>query len=93
MILSGTHTLTTDLSISNIKNFFMLTNSTSDGTHCIVSCQYQVSFNFENMAELWIKGLMFIGCGNNTFLSVRNFTIKNSTFQGQNSSGTVLDII
>ena len=92
IILSGTHTLNTNLSISNIKNCFMLTNSTSDSTHYIISCQYQVSFNFEKMTELWIKGLMFIGCGSNTFSSIRNFTIENSTFQGQNNSGTILDI-
>ena len=89
MILSGTHTLTTDLSITAIT-FFMLTSSTSDGNH-FIRCQYQASFNFENMTELSIKGLTFIGCGNSTFSSIRNFTIENSTFQGQNASGTVLD--
>ena len=82
--------LTTDLSITAIT-FFMLTSSTSDGNH-FIRCQYQASFKFENMTELSIKGLTFIGCGNNTFSSVRNFTIENSTFQGQNASGTVLDI-
>jgi hypothetical protein len=35
---------------------------------------------------------VFIGCGNNTFSSIRNFTIENSTFRGQNGSGTALDI-
>ena len=90
IILSGTHTLTTDLSITAIT-FFMLTSSTSDGSH-FISCQYQANFNFENITELSIKGLTFIGCGNNTFSSIRNFTIENSTFQGQNASGMVLDI-
>ena len=90
MLLSGTHMLTTDLSITAIT-FFMLTSSTSDGNH-FIRCQYQASYKFENMTELSIKGLTFIGCGNNTFSSIRNFTIENSTFQGQNASGTVLDI-
>ena len=92
MLLSGNHTLNTDLSVSNINNFFMLSNATSDGVHVIISCQYQVSFNFKNMTELSIKGLMFIGCGGNTFSSIKNFTIENSTFRGQNESGTVLDV-
>jgi hypothetical protein len=88
MFSSGTHTLNTDFSISAI-NFFMLTNSISEDNHFIISCQYQVSFNFE---KLLINGLVFIGCGNNTFSSIMNFTIENSTFRGQNGSGTALDI-
>ena len=91
IFLSGNHALNTELSISNINNFFMLTNSTSDGTH-IINCEYQVSFNFTNLVELWIKGLTFIGCGGNAFSSISNFIIDKSTFQGQNNSGTVLDI-
>jgi predicted outer membrane repeat protein len=92
MLLSGIHTLTTDFSISAI-NFFMLTSSTSDVNHFIISCHYRVSFNFENVSELSIKGLVFTGCGNNIFSSIRTFTIENSIFQGRNGSGTVLDII
>ena len=91
IFLSGNHTLNTELSISNFNNFFMLANSTSDGTH-ITNCEYQVSFNFKNLVELWIKRLTFIGCGGNAFSSISNFTIEKSTFQGQNNSGTVLDV-
>ena len=91
IFLSGNHILNTELSILNINNFFMLTNSTSNGTH-IINCEYQVSFNFTNLVELWIKGLTFIGCGGNAFSSISNFTIDKSTFQGQNNSGTVFDI-
>ena len=36
--------------------------------------------------------IKFIGCGCNEISSVRSFMIDNSTFHGQNDSGTVLDI-
>lgn len=65
------------------------THSTSESTP-VISCHYHVSFKFENLtAKLWIKGLR---CGNNQFLSINIFVIENCTFQGQNHSGTVLDI-
>ena len=91
MFLFGNHTLGTDLSISDISNFSMLTNITSEDTHTI-NCHRHMSFNFEIMTELLIKGLTFIRCGGNTFSSIRNFTIVNSTFLGQNNSSTVFDI-
>jgi hypothetical protein len=53
---------------------------------------HQASFNLENVTKLWIKRINFIGCGNNSFSSIQNFTINNSTFQGQNNSGTALNI-
>ena len=91
IFLVGNHTFNTKFSISNVSKFFMFTNSTSGGDH-IISCQRQVSFNFENMTELWMKGLKFIGCGSNTFSLITTFTIENCIFQGMNDSGTALDI-
>ena len=72
----------------------MLTNSTpeSEGPAYTICCQHQVSLNFENVTKLWIKGICFIGCGNNSFTLVSKFMISNSTFQGQNGSQTALKI-
>ena len=93
IFLTGNHTLDTELSISNISHLSLCTDSTYEGTHNInVICQYQANFNFDRGIELWIEGLKFIGCGSNKFLSIKNFTIENCTFQGQNNSGTALDI-
>ena len=80
------------LTISNISNLSMITNSTFGGTgmNVIINCQHQASFNVENVKEVQINGLRLVGCGNNTFLSVQNFIIANSTFQGLNDSGTAL---
>ena len=94
IFLNGNHKLDIDLFISNICNFSMLTNSTpeSEGPAYTICCQHQVSLNFENVTKLWIKGIYFIGCGNNSFTLVSNFVISNSTFQGQNGSRTALNI-
>ena len=69
----------------------MLTNPTSEGTCAVLVCQVQANFIIDSN-ELRIKELKFIGCGSNEFSSVRNFTIENSTFEGQNDSETALDI-
>ena len=89
---AGTHTLDTDILITNSTTFSMLTYSTSEGTHSVVACQNQANFIFDHVNELKIKGLKFIGCGSNEFLSVGNFTMENSTFQGQEDSSTALHV-
>ena len=91
IFLTGNHTLNAELSISSISHLSIRTDSTYEGTH-IVICQHQANFNFEHAIELRIEGLNIIGCGSNRFLSIKNFTIENCTFQGQNNSGTALDI-
>ena len=91
IFLVGNHILDTSLTVSNISSFFMITNSSSEGAHSI-TCHHNVSFNFENVTALQIKGLKFIGCGGNKFLSIKNFSIESSTLQGQNNSSTALDI-
>ena len=83
--------LNNEVTISNISNFLMLANNTYGGTY-VISCQHQASLFFENVIKLRMKGLRFIGCGSNTFSSIQNFMIENSTFQGQSGSGTALDI-
>ena len=91
IFLAGNHILDTEFSISNISNFYMLSNNISRSTHTI-RCKHRVNFRFENMTILFMKGLKFIGCGNNRFTSIECFIIENSTFQGQNDSETAVYI-
>ena len=93
IFLAGNHTLDTVLFISNISNFSMLTTSTSEGTRYVfIVCKDHAQLIFDLTDDLWINGLKFIRCGSNRFTSVKNFMIDNCTFQGQNGSGTALDI-
>ena len=72
----------------------MLTSSTSESEGLArtiflpTSSEFQVQECYQTMDEMDI----FIGCGNNRFLSVKIIMINNSTFQGQNDSGTALSI-
>ena len=71
----------------------MLTTSTNEDTQYVfIVCKDHAHLIFDLADDLWISGLKFIGCGSNRFTSVKNFMIDNSTFQGQNGSGTALDI-
>ena len=92
IFLAGNHTLDTVLFISN-SNFSMLTISTNEGTQYVfIIRKDHAHLIFDLTDDLWISGLKFIGCGSNRFTSVKNFMIDNSTLQGQNGSGTALDI-
>ena len=66
VFLNENHRLETNFSVSCINRLHMITNAFSGDAHTI-SCQNQRSFHLENVIELWMKGLKFIGCGGNTF--------------------------
>ena len=82
-----------NLSVSDINRFSMISNSSLEQSHFKIICYQNVSFQFDNIYSLWIRGLKFIGCGNNLIMSVSNFTVESSTFNGQRDSGTALWII
>ena len=82
------HTLDSQLLINDANQFSaiaerMTTNST------IIICRK--SFVFENLNDVYINGLLFIGCKNN-IKSVVQFSIENCTFDGQHGNGTALFI-
>ena len=59
----------------------------------MIKCQYNTNFVFDKIGQLVIQQLMFVGCGNDRVLSCPNFAVANSTFIGQNGSGTALELI
>ena len=77
--LAGNYTLDIEFSISSISNFYMLSSNISRGTHT-VRCKHQGNFRFENLTILLMKGLKFIGCGNNRFSSIEGFIIEKNYF-------------
>lgn len=46
----------------------------------------------KNLSDVYIDDLLFVGCINNYIKSVTQFTITNSTFDGQYGNGTALFI-
>ena len=87
--LAGDHLLSYELSVFNISNLRMLADSYHEGSYVIV-CRHNASFSIDVANNVKITGLKFLGCGNNIFVSVKLLFIDNSTFQGQNHSGTAL---
>ena len=92
MFLPGNHTLNSEISISNISNLSMLPNSTLEDSFQTVICQQIASFKFENIDNLMMKGLKLLGCYGNKALSIKSFTLENSTFQGQDYRGTAASL-
>ena len=91
IILQGNHTL--DASV-NVKNISKLVIHSSSSVPSLVICQdNETSLRLERIGEVWIRGLKFVGCGNNKVLLVNQLTIEYTTFLGQNCSGTALEIV
>lgn len=91
--LLGEHPLSYDLSVFNISDLHMLAYSYSNHEDSyLIVCRQNSSFSVYAAGHVQISGLKFLGCGNNTFVSVKFLFIDNSTFQGQNHSGTALSL-
>ena len=89
LFLPGDYTLESEISITNSSNFSM--RSTSSNTLSIV-CNQDAAFKFEGIDRLSLQGFVFVGCGKNEVKSVNDFLLENTTFIGQNGSGTALEI-
>lgn len=86
IFLPGNYSLGTEISVKNLKNLAIVSNS------CTIICQRDASFKFYNIGCLWIRGLKFVGCGNNQALFVKEFVLDNCIFLGQKESGTALEV-
>ena len=86
---TANHTLDLTLNISDIVNFSMLSN---DKSKSFIICQQKVSLDFFGINQIWLRGIWFVGCGLNSFLSVKQLKIEECTFQGRGDSGTAMII-
>ena len=93
----GTHNLTTGLTVSNLRNVSMTSNSQQMipviRCHSISLGYYSSNITFSHSQDIHITNLEFIGCGGNQMVNVDNFVILNSTFRGQGYSGTALELV
>ena len=90
IFLPGIHRLSNDLnlSISNIRYLSLIPEGESQN---LIACQGNTSFVFQNVSHVQVSGLKLLGC-KCSVESVKQLTVENSTFQGQNDSGTALKI-
>lgn len=89
----GNHVLNVNLMIRNVSQFAIVSQSSI--TLPVVTCSNFAKTNFINVDQVVIYDIRFVGCGENLFLSVHNFIVKNSTFMDhpRRYSGTVLQLI
>ena len=86
-VLSGVHSLNTNLSISNLANLSIHSDNAT------IVCESDSHFIFQSIELLFVRNMTFIGCGNNLVSDVREFLLQESTFKGQSGSGTVLTLL
>ena len=89
--LPGNYILRSEILFANLTTLSMLSMTTSS-LPLTITCQKGVSFKFGNISYLKIRGLKFLGCGNNRATLVKHFVLDDSTFQGQEESGTALEV-
>ena len=84
--LSGNHSLWSELMVINTQRFVML----SEREDMFIECFHSARFLFKNVTTVEIKGLKFVGCGENSMHFVRNLSVIESMFIGTMYSGTSL---
>ena len=90
IIFSGIHYLSEDLSLSYSVNFVM--KSETDST-VQIECTDNSRISFSQSQYIHITNLEFIGCGGNQVKQVQEFVVNNTKFDGQDVSGTALQMI
>ena len=90
MFLPGNHCLGSDLFITNISEFSMVSKNSS--LHLNITCRQNANFIFNKISNMSIKGLKFCGCSLR-ISSSDQLRIEDSTFLGQEGSETALEII
>ena len=89
IVLSGNHSLVTNLSFSDLTNLTIYSEKNS----AAVKCDLMSSFLFESVEQMSITNINFIGCGSNLIRSVGRFVLQETTFKGLDGTGTSLVIV
>lgn len=91
LLLSGNHYLETNLAISNVTKFHMLS---MDSWVTEVRCKSSARLVFSHTSIINVTHVNFTGCVKNSIMFVGIFGVSNSSFAGhKNVTGTALEII
>ena len=89
----GTHILALNFTVSDKSILKMVSNSSSQHVQVIIKCNENSSLYFFNCTSVNIIGIKFVGCGNNRIRKVPDFMLQSLTFEGQNNSGTAVELV
>ena len=85
IILPGNHGLNGELSVYHVDNFSL---ESQEYKATFIKCASKsVRFIVNDTTLASIKGLHFIGCGNNVATTVKEFIVEDTTFQGVETEG------
>ena len=65
----------------------------SENSAARIKCTNDSSMHFSQSQSIHIADLKFIGCGGNQVTQVKEFLVTDTTFEGQENSGTALELI
>ena len=81
IFLPGNHTFKTHLTVENIKSFSMSVWPASS-SKVVIKCNHNARFEFRNVSTLIMNGVEFVGCFNNSVVSVGQLQLENICFIG-----------
>ena len=88
VFLPGTHHLSkVNLTLSSMDNFVLTSENLAQ-----IKCTSDSSIHFSQAHCIRITNLEFIGCGGNVVEGVIKFLVNNTKFEGQENSGTALEL-
>ena len=86
----GVHYLNGSLNVSHSSTFLMTSESNIAAQ---IKCASYSKMVFNCSQNVLVTNLEFVGCGGNQLLRVERFVAHNTTFRGQENSGTALQLI
>lgn len=90
LLLSGNHSLYSKFTITNVSSFRMMS---SESSAVSVTCSQSARLTFIRVNVVKIEGVRFLGCGGSKVASVSNFILANSTFHGDDNTGTAMILV
>ena len=87
VFLEGSHTLDSELVVSNINGSLVIVSTNGPGTAAI-TCSDEASLEFSDITQLQISGLEFIGC-NSKVEVVDQFILEDSRFYGESDDSAL----
>lgn len=86
----GIHSLTVDLSLSNLYSFSMSKGNLLTTAH--IECASTAHILLSSIDYVHIKNLKLFGCEGNQVVSVQQFVLHDSTFEGREYGGSALQL-
>ena len=78
----GNHSLAVELSVAAARNISMIAANVHSNDTAFVYCHKFGRFCIRNSTLVRIKGLYFVGCGDNEIIQVKHFLLEDVTFHG-----------